>query len=136
MTDLFFEHDDLDETELPAGFYPSTITGARLRISTSGNRMIHVVHALDDVAAPHARLADYFVLEGAAPHVLTLTRRRLVLLYRAARIEPHEGAAITPEELLGAQLDVRVEHDRWQGRPRLRVVEYRSRSPRKDSIPF
>lgn len=136
MSDLTFEHDDLDENLLPAGFYPSTITRARVRTSAGGNQMIHVVHALEGVAPSLARLADYFVLEGASAHVLALTRRRLVQLYRAASLEPIAGAAIDPGDLVGAELDVRVEHDRWRGRPRLRVVEYRPRSLHASGTPF
>lgn len=65
MTELFFDDDDLGGELLPPGFYPSAIARARLRTSAGGNRMIQVVHALEGVAPGHARLADYFVLEGA-----------------------------------------------------------------------
>lgn len=138
MTDLSFNSDDLADDLLPAAFYPSSVTGARLRRSAGGNRMIHVVHALEGVPPRHARLADYFVLDGVSDYVLGLTRRRLVQLYRAAGLAPRVGAAIDLEELLGARIDVRVEHDHWRGRPRLRVVEYRPRSlpSPNDDIPY
>jgi hypothetical protein len=136
--ELFFVSDDLDEELLPAGFYPSSIAQSRLRRSASGNRMIHVVHALEGVAPRHARLADYFVLDGASDYVLALTRRRLVQLYRAAGLSPRTGAPIDPTVLLGSRVDVRVEHDLWRGQPRLRVVEYRLRSMPSpiDDVPF
>jgi hypothetical protein len=134
---LYFEPDDVDEELLASGFYASTVTRARLRMSASGNRMIHVLHALDGVVPGRDRLADYFVLEGAAPHVLALTRRRLVQLYRAAGLEPRVGASIDPGDLMGVELDIRVEHDHWRGKPRVRVVEYRPRSLRSDGgTPF
>jgi len=34
--------------------------------------------------------------------------------------------AIDPADLLGVQLEVRVEHDEWDGQPRLRVASHRS----------
>lgn len=128
LIDLCFDRDDIDHELLSPGFYPSTVTRASVRTSASGNRMIHVLHALDGVAPGCDRLADYFVLEGVAAHVLALTRRRLVQLYRAAGLQPHPGATIDPSDLLDAKLDIRLEHDRFRGEPRLRVVEYRPRS--------
>src|SRR3989304_2584620 len=120
-----FEPADVSD-ELPVpGFYPSTITAARIRRSQSGNRMVHVVHALDGVPPGRDRVAEYFVLEGASPRGLALAKRRLVGLYRAARLDPREGGAIAPEELRDARLEVQVDHDEWQGERRLRVVGHR-----------
>lgn len=125
MSTAQFDHADVSD-ELPApGFYPSTITTARLSKSQSGNRMVHVVHALEGVAPGRDRVAEYFVLEGASPRGLALAKRRLVGLYRAAGLDPREGDAIAPEELRGARLEVQVDHDEWQGERRLRVVGHR-----------
>jgi len=53
-----FEEADLHD-ELPApGFYPSAIKTARLRRSASGNRMVHVVFALDGVVPGHDRVDE------------------------------------------------------------------------------
>jgi hypothetical protein len=117
-----FESTDLRD-ELPApGFYPGTVTSARLRRSQSGNRMVHIVYTLQGIAARHDRLAEYFPLEGASPRGLAFSRRRLVELYRACGLDPRAGEGIEPADLLGARLLVRVEHDAWQGMPRLRAV--------------
>jgi hypothetical protein len=138
MSDFCFDPDDLDPGLLIPGFYPSSISRARMRTSASGNRMIHVVHALEGVAPAHARLADYFVVEGASDYVLALTRRRLVQLFRAAGLELRAAVPVDPSDLLGARLDIRIEHDLWRGQPRLRVVEYRPRSlpSPNDDIPY
>jgi len=126
MSTARFDHADLSD-ELPEpGFYPSTITSARLRDSHSGNRMVHIVHSLEGVLPGHDRVAEYFVLEGASPRGLALAKRRLVGLYRAAGLDPREGDPIAPEELCGARLEIQVEHDEWQGERRLRVVGHRS----------
>jgi hypothetical protein len=120
-----FEEADLCG-ELPApGFYASTVTTARLRRSASGNRMVHVVHALDGVAAGHDRVAEYFVLEGASARGLQVARRRLVDLYRACGQEPRAGEEIAPEDLVSARLEVKVEHEIYRGETRLRVVGHR-----------
>ena len=79
-----------------------------------------------------------FVIEGASDYVLALTRRRLVQLFRAAGLELRAAVPVDPSNLLGARLDIRVEHDLWRGQPRLRVVEYRPRSlpSTNDNVPF
>src|SRR3989304_1392342 len=110
-----FEPADVSDGWPPPGFYPSTITAARLRRSQSGNRMVHVVHALDFVPPGRDRVAEYFVLEGASPRGLALAKRRLVGLYRAAGPDPRAGGARAPEELRSARLEVQVDHDEGQG---------------------
>lgn len=135
-----FQFEDFfDELPVP-GYYPSSITSARFRRSANQNRMLQVVYALEGVGSAHQLVADYFVLEGerASPSGIFLARRRLVELYRACGLDPKEGEEIAPAELLHARLRVRVEHEQWEGRPRLRVVAYRPPEPfdPDDRIPF
>lgn len=125
MSTARFDRADVSDELPPPGFYPSTITAARLRRSQSGNRMVHVLHALDGVPPGRDCVAEYFLLEGASPRGLALAKRRLVGLYRAAGLDPRAGDAIAPEDLRGARLEVEVDHDQWQGERRLRVVGHR-----------
>jgi len=123
-----FQFEDfLDELPVP-GYYPCSVTSARFRRSANGNRMLQVLYALEGVAAAYPMVADYFVLEGqrVSPSGIVLSRRRLVELYRACGLDPKEGEEIAPAALLDARLQVRVEHEQWEGRPRLRVATYRS----------
>lgn len=122
---LHFESADVSDDLPPPGFYASTITTARLRRSQGGNRMVHVVHALEGVAPGRDRVAEYFVLEGASARGLAMARRRLVALYRAAGLDPRDGDPIAPAELVGARLEVQLDHDEWQGQKRLRIVGHR-----------
>ena len=133
-----FEETDLHDEPPDPGFYPSSITTARLRRSASGNRMVHVVFALDGVAPGHDRVAEYFVLEGASSRGLALARRRLVELYRVCGREPRPGDEIEPADLVGARVEVKVEHETWQGETRLRVVGHRRlvADAGADSVPF
>jgi hypothetical protein len=118
---LHFEADDF--VELPApGHYHARITTARHRTSGAGNPMIQVVYELE---AGHACVSEYFVFGGSA-RGLAMARRKLVQLYRACGLTAKGGDAIDPADLLGAQLEVKVEHDEWDGEPRLRVAGHRS----------
>ena len=100
--------------------------GARFRRSEQGNQTLQVVHELEGLAPGRDRVAEYFVLEGSSPRGLALSRRRLVELYRSCGLSPRSGDAIDPADLLEQRLEVRVEHDAWQGRPRLRVTSHRA----------
>lgn len=75
----YFElHDLVDELPDP-GFYPGCVERARFRQSANHNRMLEVLHTLEDVGPTYQTVCDYFVLEGE--HVsasgLFLARRRL-----------------------------------------------------------
>ena len=123
----YFQFEDfLDELPTP-GFYLGSITTARFRRSAKQNRMLQITYALESGGPAHHMVCDYFVLEGdnVSPTGIFLARRRLLELYRACGIFPKEGEEITSAQLLNARLEVRVEHEQWEGRPRLRVVAYR-----------
>jgi len=132
MTDaLRFDEADFDTLPEP-GFYRSMIVTARFRTSEQGNETLQVVHELEGLAPGRDRVSEYFVLGGGSPRGRALSRRRLVELYRACGLTPKGGEAIDPSDLLEAKLEVRVEHDSWQGRPRLRVTSHRVLG----SVPF
>jgi hypothetical protein len=129
----FSDADLADEVPAP-GTYASTITTARLRSSRGGNAMVHVVFALEGVAAAYDRVSEYFVLEGASARGLALSRRRLVELYRACGLAPSPGEEIAPGRLVGARLRVKVAHEEWRGELHLRVVAHH---PQADApVPF
>jgi hypothetical protein len=124
---LHFEVEDFGE--LPeAGHYQATIATARHRTSGAGNPMIQVVYELEAVAAGYARVSEYFVLGGSV-RGQAMARRKLAQLYRACGLAVKGGDAIDPADLLGARLEVRVEHDEWDGEPRLRVAGHRALAP-------
>ena len=136
-----FKFEDFYDQLPDPGFYPSTIKSARFRRSANKNRMLQIVHALEGVEPAYQLVSEYFVLEGerVSPAGIFLARRRLVQLYRACRIFPKEGDEISPAQLRGCRLQVRVEHEEWLDRPRLRVVAYRPLQEFLDSdeqIPF
>ncbi len=120
-----FKDADLGEDLPVPGYYLGTVATARWTRSSNGNRMVQVVLVLDGVAAAHERVADYFVVEGATPQGVAFSRTRLVQLYRACGLSPSGGDEIQPGELAGALLEVKVDHELWRGRLRLRVVGYR-----------
>ncbi len=116
---------DLADTLPPPGSYSCTVASAGYRASQRGNRMLVVVYALDGVEPPHDRVADYFVLEGASERGCNTARRRLVRLYRCCAVEPVAGSPIDPAALREARLQVRIEHEPYDGELRLKVASYR-----------
>ena len=138
----YFQLQDFYDQPPEPGYYTSTISSARFRKSSKGNRMLQIVHSLQDVFFSHQKLADYFVLEGeqVSPTGILIARRRLVQLYHACGLYPKDGNAIDPSELLHTRLQVRVEHEDWEEQLRLRVVAYRPlqslESEEDEEIPF
>ncbi|MBI4705096.1 MAG: hypothetical protein HY744_28650 [Deltaproteobacteria bacterium] len=124
-----FESTDLCN-ELPApGYYPGTISSARWRRSESGHRMLQLLYALRTVAPAYGCVAEYFVLEGATERGAAMARRRLAEVYRACGLDPQPGDTISPAGLVGGRVLVRIEHDEYNGRPRLRVAGHRRPEP-------
>lgn len=127
MDAVRFGSDDLTDTVPPAGWYPAWISSCRWRTSAAGNQMLQVVYGIEGVAVVYARLAEYFVLdEGETSRLAaSLARRRLAALYRAAGLSPDPGDAISPSDLVDAELEIEIEPEVWQGRIRCRVVRHR-----------
>ncbi len=128
MGTVRFGPEDLTESVPPAGWYATRIGSCRWRTSAAGNQMLQVVYGIEGIGAVYARLAEYYVLdEGAtSPLAASLARRRLATLYRAAGLSPNPGDPITPGDLVGAELEIEIEPELWQGRTRFRVVRHRS----------
>ncbi len=134
-----FEAADFQQGLPPPGYYHARIAMARFRRSERGNETIQVVYQLDGPAPGHDRVSEYFLLSGASARGRALSRQRLLALYRGCGFAPREGDGIDPADLFGAQLEVRVAHDNWQGHPCLRVVGHRSGGPAETSstaVPF
>ena len=136
----YFQLQDLVDRLPDPGSYPGCIERARFRQSANHNRMLQVVLTLKGVEPAYQTVCDYFVLDGA--HVsesgIRFARRRLVELYHACGIFPAEGDEIVPAQLLHARLQVRVAHEQWESRLRLRVAGYRPmQTPDpQETIPF
>jgi hypothetical protein len=123
-----FESDDFAGGLPDPGLYPATIDTARYRQSSAGNAMVQVVYELEGVER-RSRVTEYFVLAGSA-RGCAVARRRLLELYRACGLEPKAGDEVSPADLFGQTVVLRVAHDEWQGVPRLRVTGYVRRTSR------
>ena len=122
---IYFEDEDFVEPKLPAtGWYESTIVSAQLRESAQRNLMLYILYEVHGVPPAYDRVADYFVLEGS-PRAVRVSRGRLVRLFRACGLTPKSGDEIAPADLFQARLEVKIDHDAYRGRPRLRVTSYR-----------
>lgn len=124
-----FQPEDFSRILPAPGSYPATIRSARFRTSSRGNRMLHLVFALDGVPPAFACIADYFVLEGASALGRSVARRRLLELYRACGFHPEEGDEVLPSHLVDIRVELTVDHVEWQNQMRLRILGYRAAWP-------
>jgi len=126
---VVFHAEDLTQILPAPGCYAATITGARFRSSSRGNRMLQLALRLEGVPPAFQCLADYFVLEGASSLGLSVARRRLVQLYHACGFHPEEGDEVLPSNLVDLRLEVKVDHVEWEEQMRLRILAYRPAWP-------
>jgi hypothetical protein len=138
MSVTHFEQVDLDDDLPDPGLYCCTVAKAQVSKSSNGNRMVRVVYELAGVPTGREHVTEYFVLEGDRARGVAWARRRLVQLYWACGLGPRAGDLISPAALVGAELQVQVEHECWQGRDRLRVVNHRpgEEPGGDDHVPF
>jgi len=132
-TICFDPADFADELPQP-GYWPATIDVASYGRSARGNEMLRVRYVLEGVPRGRDRVTEYFVLQGGSPRGCAVARRRLLQLFWACGLEPRPGDEISPAELYGQRLDLRVGHEDWEGQTRLRVTGYRRLTP--DRTPF
>jgi len=125
----FFLPEDLSAILPAPGYYRATITAARFRASSRGNRMLHLALRLHGVSPAFQSLADYFVLEGSSSEGRRVARRRLVQLYHACGFHPEEGDEILPSHLIDIGLEVKVDQVEWANQSRLRVLAYQPAWP-------
>lgn len=125
---LCFKPDDFADDSPRPGYYAATIDVARYALSARGNEMVQVVYVLDGTPRGRDRVAEYFVLSGSERGCV-VARRRLLQLFRACGLEPRPGDEVSPADLLGLRLEVRVGRDEWEGETRLRAVTVRRLDP-------
>jgi hypothetical protein len=126
---VVFQPEDFSPILPAPGSYPATISGARFRTSSRGNRMLHLLLRLHGVSPAFQCIADYFVLEGASSLGRSVARRRLLELYRACGFSPEEGDEVLPSHLVDMRVEVTVDHVEWQNQMRLRILAYRAAWP-------
>jgi hypothetical protein len=120
-----FQISDFTEALPEEGYHPCVIHSARPRTSERGNATIQIIYELDDVDATCDRVAEYIMVGGASPQAQRIGRRRLLALCRTVGLDPHEGDELNLADLVGRELQVRIGHDTYDGKPRVRVLGYR-----------
>ena len=120
-----FQTSDFTEALPEQGYHSCVIHAARPRVSERGNSTILIVYELRDVDPACDRVIEYFVVAGATPQALRIGRRRLLTLCRACGLEPREGDELQLATLVGRELQIRLGHDTYDGKPRVRVLGYR-----------
>lgn len=122
---VYFDHDEIDELIPDEGDYRAVVLSVRERTSERGNTTIQVVYEVVDVDPAWDRVSEYFVLSGPNPRALAISRRRLLSLCQACGLTPRKGEPTHLGALIGLGLEIRVGHEIYEQRKRLRVLTHR-----------
>lgn len=109
------------------GDYPAFVFSVKEHTSERGNSTIQVVYEVPDVDPAWDRLSEYFVVSCPNNRALAISRRRLLSLCRACGLNPRQGEQVNLSQLVGRELEVRLGHETYDDRQRLRVLGHRQR---------
>jgi hypothetical protein len=109
------------------GEYQALVASVREHTSERGNATIQVVYELSDVDPVWDRVSEYFVVSCPNNRAVAISQRRLLSLCRACGLRPRPDEDVDLSELVGCHLDLRLGHETYDGRLRLRVVGHRCR---------
>ena len=120
-----FETSDFIEDLPEEGFHIAAVLYARPRTSERGNPTLQVVYQLDDVEPTCDRVTEFFVVAGANPQAVRIARRRLLAMCRACGLDLRESDTLDLTQLVGRPLQLRIGHETYEGKTRIRVLGYR-----------
>ena len=121
-----FHISDFTEVLPKEGYHRCTIHSARPRTSERGNATVQLIYHLEGVDPTCDRVTEYVVVAGASPEALRSGRRRLLALSQACGLDLREGSELNLADLVGRELQIRIGHDTYEGKPRVRALGYRS----------
>jgi hypothetical protein len=73
------------------------------------------------------RVSEYFVVSCPNPRAVAIGQRRLFSLCRACGLLPREGDEVNLGQLVGRELELRLGHETFEQRQRLRVLAHHRR---------
>jgi hypothetical protein len=120
-----FDHGAIEEVIPEEGTYPAFVYSVKERVSEKGNATIHIVYKVRDVDPAWERVNEYFVVSSPSTRALAISQQRLRSLCRACGLDPCEGDEIDLTQLIGVAVDLRLGHETFDGRKRLRVLTHR-----------
>jgi hypothetical protein len=120
-----FKVHELTEALPEEGHHLAVVHSVRPRTSERGNATVQVVYQLRDVDPTCDRVTEYFVVAGGSPQAIHVGRRRLLALCQACGVELHEGDELRLADLVGREVQLRIGHDTYEGKPRVRVLGVR-----------
>ncbi|MCU0294244.1 MAG: DUF669 domain-containing protein [Thermoanaerobaculaceae bacterium] len=123
-----FDRRELEACLPDEGDYSAFVCSVCKRTAASGNTTIQVVYEVTGVAPEWDRVSEYFVVSCPNQRALAISQRRLFSLCQACGLSPAVGEEINLRHLVGLGIEIRLGHEVYEQRKRLRVLRHRSRS--------
>jgi len=122
-----FDHHSIDAVIPDEGVYPAIVHSVKERVSERGNATIQVVYDVLDVDPAWDRVSEYFVVSSLNPRAVAISQRRLLSLCQACDLVPGERDEVDLGQLVGRGLCLRLGHETYEQRKRLRVLAHHRR---------
>jgi len=125
---VHFDHREIDDLIPDEGDYSAFVYSVRERTSERGNTTIQVVYDVLEVDPAWDRVSEYFVVSCPNRRAVAISQRRLLSLCRACGLNPQDGDQVNLAHLVGVKLGIRLGHEMFEQRKRLRVLGHHGRS--------
>jgi hypothetical protein len=119
-----FDHHSNEVLIPDEGDYCAFVHSVKERVSGRGNATIQVIYEVLDVDPTWDRVSEYFVVSSANPRAVAISERRMLSLCCACDLEPSERGEVDLGQLVGRGLSLRLGHETYEQRKRLRVLAH------------
>jgi hypothetical protein len=123
---VYFDRAEIEGSIPEPGYYLACVDSVKQYTSARGGETLHIVYELEELVPGWDRVSEYFVLSSPNLRAMAISQRRLLSLCRACGLQPEPGREVNLTRLVGLSLEVRLGHETFEQRKRLRVLGHRS----------
>lgn len=121
MSEFHIDFSDVQDADIPEGWYAAFIFGADQKVSSNGNAMLSVQVKLSGGAFDGRTVWDNWMLETDA-----LFRTKSTLVKLGLMSKEDKEFTLNIEDLVGLECEVKIRNEEYEGEMRPRIRGYRA----------
>ena len=127
MSEFHIDFSDVQDADIPEGWYAAFIFGAEQKTSSKGNQMLSVQVKLSGGAHDGRTVWDNWMLETDA-----LFRTKSTLIKLGLMSKEEKAFTLSIDDLVGTECEVKIRHEEYEGEMRPKIKGYRT--PTGDTV--